>query len=933
MADAAHAAIQDAWGRLAGSAQALRALESGYLDQANASVAERLAALEAQRVDALSQAAASHADRVSTIARDVDTKLASVGEQLATLVETYPRALAAWDDPVWARTSTDHPPVAALPLTGVRLGTLKAQIDGMLPLPAIVPLGAQPLVITASPRCEAPARRLLETVLLRLVLMLPPGRLHLTLGDPIGHGSHLNAFLRVPAQDRTEKVLWSPEDLERRIEALGAELEDVIQRRLGNVHSTITDYNAASPGQPVPYRVLALLDFPAGFTERALARLGLLLQVGPRAGLVPLIHYNPKIALPERADRAILKQLSPVIRLEQDGSAHWQGSQTGTVPVVPDPLPEPERINAWLDALATAREQAAGQVSIAEVRPPVATRWRGSTLDGLRVPVGITERGDPLWFTLGHGRGQHALIGGDTQQGKTTLLHVLITQLALTYAPEELVLYLLDFKGPEFLPYLTAPLPHARAVALKSDPEFGLSVLRRFQQEIDRRDRLFRGAGVARLDDYRRRTGDALPRAVAILDEVHVLFENERWATDGEAARVLEDVAKRGAGFGVHLVLATQSPASGGLRAALGPVYEQMGFRIALRTREAQVGEAILGEGNRGSVDLTAPGMVIANDEGGRSARNVRGRVANLPIEDRETALSEVCMLATGGTFPAPASFDGDEPARLADCRLLQEALVTPTWPELQEIPVAWLGEPVAMSPSLAVPFERYPGANLLIAGEEVGAHGLLAAAILSLAVQLAPEALAFDVVDFARPASAVFGVLGRIVQGIPHAAPVHGPRTAMAALEALDAELTRRQTAEDAAGPRRMLVIAGVHRWRDLQLGGYQPGPAAKQLLRLLDEGPDWGMHAIAWVDGVPRGSPLIRLFDLRTAFLLTEDESNEVFDNRMVATRLRSGRALYRQTDWASGRFELFKPFLLPDDAGLAAIHEALRRKRGEA
>ncbi len=104
MADAAHAAIQDAWGRLAGSAQALRALESGYLDQANASVAERLAALEAQRVDALSQAAASHADRVSTIARDVDTKLASVGEQLATLVETYPRALAAWDDPVWART-------------------------------------------------------------------------------------------------------------------------------------------------------------------------------------------------------------------------------------------------------------------------------------------------------------------------------------------------------------------------------------------------------------------------------------------------------------------------------------------------------------------------------------------------------------------------------------------------------------------------------------------------------------------------------------------------------------------------------------------------------------------------------------------------------------------------------------------------------------
>ena len=74
--------------------------------------------------------------------------------------------------------------------------------------------------------------------------------------------------------------------------------------------------------------------------------------------------------------------------------------------------------------------------------------------------------------------------------GKSNLLHVLIHQLALRYSPEELELYLLDFKEVEFNVYLTERLPHARVIASRADREFGLSVLRRFREEIGRRQRL-----------------------------------------------------------------------------------------------------------------------------------------------------------------------------------------------------------------------------------------------------------------------------------------------------------------------------------------------------------------------------------------------------------------------------------------------------------
>ena len=67
---------------------------------------------------------------------------------------------------------------------------------------------------------------------------------------------------------------------------------------------------------------------------------------------------------------------------------------------------------------------------------------------------------------LGRGLAQHALIAGKTGSGKSNLLHVIITNLALWYSPDEVEFYLVDFKkGVEFKVYVTQPLPHARAVA------------------------------------------------------------------------------------------------------------------------------------------------------------------------------------------------------------------------------------------------------------------------------------------------------------------------------------------------------------------------------------------------------------------------------------------------------------------------------------
>ena len=216
--------------------------------------------------------------------------------------------------------------------------------------------------------------------------------------------------------------------------------------------------------------------------------------------------------MPRGFDLAALTALSTNLALDSRGDLTWDDPDFGRSAIEPDQMPPAARANPWLDAVGAAASSARPGPAVRPDRGPAGReRWSGDTTDGLDAQIGVDGKGEPQHFVMGF-RGVHnGLVGGDVRMGKTNLLHVLITQLALKYPPEELELYLLDFKEVEFDAYLTERLPHARAITSRTDREFGLSMLRRFHDEIDRRARLCREARVTDLPDYRRETGQVLP--------------------------------------------------------------------------------------------------------------------------------------------------------------------------------------------------------------------------------------------------------------------------------------------------------------------------------------------------------------------------------------------------------------------------------------
>jgi len=783
----------------------------------------------------------------------------------------------------------------------------------------------------------------LRSVMVRLFTSLPPGRVHFTIIDPVGLGENFAGFMH--AADHEESLvagrIWTETaQIQQQLENLTGHMEKVIQKYLRNEFETIEEYNLQAGELAEPYRFLVIADFPANFNEEAAKRLRSIINSGARCGVYTLIAYDARRELPVGIDIEDLASNSAYLLYEEDRFV-WQDEVFRQFPLTLDAPPAEELLTDIMHKVGKAgKDSARVEVPFEAIAPTDQNYWTQDSSKDLSVPIGRTGATRLQHLRLGHGVAQHMLIAGKTGSGKSTLLHVVITNLALWYSPDQVELYLIDFKkGVEFKTYVTHQLAHARAIAIESDREFGLSILQRIDAEMTRRGDLFRQAQVQDIASYRRATGTALPRTVLIVDEFQVFFsEDDKLGQD--AAILLEQLVRQGRAFGIHVLLGSQTlgGTSGLARSTIG----QMAVRIALQCSETD-SQLILDDDNIAARLLSRPGEAIYNDNSGMVVGNSPFQTAWLPESHRDEYLRRIAALAADQPRPREPLivFEGNVPAELKANRRLVACLEQPDWPSAAVTPHAWLGEPVAIKDPTAIVFRRQSGANLLIIGQrDVSALGVIGAAMISLAAQHNPQSAKFVILEGSPADSPWAGQLERVASILPHTHQIIEWRSVPEIIDELARQTQQRQQNDQLDGPALYLLIYGLQRYRVLRRDeddfGFStdqdssPRPD-KQLAELLREGPPVGVHTLIWADTLATvertlDRQTIREFDNRVLFQMSAADSSNLIDSP-VANQLGPQRALFYSEE--QGMVEKFRPYAPVDAKWLEQVRDQLSRK----
>lgn len=754
----------------------------------------------------------------------------------------------------------------------MRLGVASTGDDRF---PAVVPLaGGTHLALDADSR-DPRVAALLRALVVRLLAAAPPGSVRVLALDPAALGATFQPLrplvdagvLDPPAVTEEEAAVAlnlaerharaaqqtaardAPRDAPRSAQrsAQRAGIPPAVPPAARTAPQAGGAGGPGVPGDDRPLADLVLLVAASVPSGRELARLAALTHAGPPARICVLLAGYPRPSpgfTPPPLGATTLIQLTGAT----DGGAHvgdppghpFSADGTGlAAPVRLDGDPPPAVVAALADRLGevTRRES---ELTFADLLP--ARPWAESSADGLRTVVGRAGR-ETLTLAFDDAT-PHWLVGGRTGAGKTVFLLNVLYGLAARYPPEELALYLLDFKEgvsfTEFVPTGRDPswIPHARAVGIESDREYGVAVLRELRREMNRRASALKRHGVTKLADLPR-DGTPVPRIVAVIDEFHVLFAgNDTLAR--EAAALLEELARKGRSYGVHLILASQSMS--GIEALYGKndaVFGQFPLRVALPG-----GGGVLDPLNDAAGALPV-GSAVVNPAAGRAGANllVRFPDAHVAAPVVATLRHELWQQRASGSRP-PAVFKGYETAQIED---------DPTYQDLKpggRRPLALVGRTVDVVLTSAVfPMDTTPGRHLAVVGTSPVGADVLRAATVSLARQTPRGSARFLVAPLVAAADEIADETVDDLTAGGHPVTRLDPA-------ALREEIGRlADPTVPTPTPRTYLVAFGMD--------GASAALAARDenyrsglddLQAMLRQGPAYGVHLLGWWRGLRR-------------------------------------------------------------------------------
>jgi hypothetical protein len=659
--------------------------------------------------------------------------------------------------------------------------------------------------------------------------------------DPTGLGQHFAHFTELSDTIKGTKILTEPEEIERVLAEAKAAAVNLVQEKLTHKYNTLQDYNAdAGSKLAEPYRFIFISNFPAGFSRRAIETLFSIINTSNKSGISVLMNVDNK-ELSKHSDlNKVLYTDTPlsVLTPQEIIKVPSQSFLNDNFHLLPDN----EVTNAAHEIIHKVNEQALllQNRTIDIDKFYSSSPYNDKSDQGIYIPIGLVGKYNPCLLALGEEKsGHHVLIGGATGSGKTVLLHNIIVNGAWQYSPDELIFYLLDFKeGTEFKLYEN--LPHVHILSMESSRPFGLSTLQYLQEEMKRRGELFKRNGVVRIQDYRSKTGEKLPRIMVVIEEFQVLLKGHD-ELSGQGAEMLDDILRRGKSFGVHMLLSTQALSEVNLKTS---TLSNIAIRIGLRMSDTDSAKLFHRE-NTIAGTLKKPREAYYNAAHGKSEGNLKFQVAYLDMDKIENCIQILKKSSADSNIHHRYIFDGQhylpfQKSRIEDFIQLNSSKSNHLYVDLG------FSEPGYISQQLvSLRLRRQFSSNVLMVGDSPPDVIGLSLLMLYQLIKQSTEDSQFYIADMFAVDTPWHGKIEVLRKLFPKQVVIVGNKKLDDILVEFESKLDGAIENHEEPKDRNILFLLNIQAARifssEASIGG---SDATKILEKLLKEGAEYGMH-----------------------------------------------------------------------------------------
>lgn len=177
---------------------------------------------------------------------------------------------------------------------------------------------------------------------------------------------------------------------------------------------------------------------------------------------------------------------------------------------------------------------------------------------------------------------------GAAGSGKSTLLHTILTDIIKAKHPDDVEIWLVDFKKTAFSMYIDNLPPHVRYIILDNSPELVYDIVDRLTEIMEKRKAIFLGRWQELKEVPKEKY---MPSLFVVIDEFsemsNILSESVSEARENYVIK-MQTLLAEGRALGMHFIFASQGFTDGS-RGLNEFAKKQIQQRIAMKTDSAEV--------------------------------------------------------------------------------------------------------------------------------------------------------------------------------------------------------------------------------------------------------------------------------------------------------------------------------------------------------